>query len=193
MIRLPKETDSEKVIKTKKIIKDAFIEIYKLKTIDSISVKEITNKVGFNRGTFYIHYDDIYDLLREVEDEVLSEFHKVGHKIKEYNISHFDPKEPIPAMLEILKYMKSKRNYIEALLGQNGYPSFSIKCKNIMKQYIFTKLKIENEKYSDYLLEYIISGNIGVVIYWVQTGMVIPAEELALLLGKIIIKGPFNI
>lgn len=190
---MTKETYSQRVVKTKKILKDAFIELYKVKTIDGISVKELTNNVGFNRGTFYIHYDDIYDLLREVEDELLSEFHKVGSKIKDYNISTFSPNEPIPAMLEILKFIKSRSNYFEALLGQNASTSFSIECKNVMKQYIFTKLKIESTRYRDYLLEYITSANVGVIIHWIQTGMKIPPEELALLLSKIIIKGPFNV
>lgn len=196
VIRLPKEADSERVIQTKRIIKDAFIELYKVNTIDNISVKELTNKAGFNRGTFYIHYQDIYDLLSEIEEEVLSEFQKLGIKIKDYDISSFDPKEPIPATSEVLKYLKSNRNYMEALLGKNSAPSFSTKWKNIVKQHLLAKLKIENRSYrgySDYLLELILSATIGVVTYWVQTGMKMPPEELALLLSNSIIKGPLNI
>ncbi len=193
---MTKEAGSERAAQTKQIIKEAFIELYRVKAINNISVKELTNRAGFNRGTFYIYYQDIYGLLGEIEEEILQELHKIGNKIKGYDISSFNPDEPLPALLEILKYLKSRNRYIEALLGENGDPSFSVKFKDLMKQYLFAKIKIENKEYgqySEYLLEYMASAYIGTFIYWVQKGMEIAPEELALFLGKIVFKGPVNI
>ncbi|MBY9081167.1 TetR/AcrR family transcriptional regulator C-terminal domain-containing protein [Paenibacillus sp. HN-1] len=191
---MSKDTDSERVKMTKKKMKDAFVEILKVKTIDNITVKELTNKVGVNRGTFYIHYQDIYSLWGEIEEETLAEIHKLGSVIKDYELTDAeDLQEPIPATLEVLHYLKSNENYIQALLGQNGMSSFTLKWKAVMKQYLFSKAIFENKEYNEYLLEFLLSANIGVIVFWVQSGMKISPEELALLLKKMIIKGPLNV
>ena len=44
--------------------------------IQDISVKELTELVDINRGTFYLHYDDIYDMLHKVEDEMFPDLMK---------------------------------------------------------------------------------------------------------------------
>ncbi|MNB83386.1 hypothetical protein D3C81_341580 [compost metagenome] len=62
-----------------------------------------------------------------------------------------------------------------------------------MKQYLFSKAIFENKEYNEYLLEFLLSANIGVIVFWVQSGMKISPEELALLLKKMIIKGPLNV
>ena len=45
--------------------------------IQDISVKELTELVDINRGTFYLHYDDIYDMLHKIEDEMFLEFNEI--------------------------------------------------------------------------------------------------------------------
>ena len=63
--------DSNRVAETKQKIKRAFLSLYKEKRIEKISIKEITDKAGVNRGTFYAYYLDIYDLLEQIETEVM--------------------------------------------------------------------------------------------------------------------------
>lgn len=50
-------------LKTRKMLRQAFIE--KLKTVPfaKITVSDLTEACDINRGTFYTHYQDIYDLL----------------------------------------------------------------------------------------------------------------------------------
>ena len=61
--------ESRKVAETKKQIKQAFFDLYATKKIEHISIKEITDNAHLNRGTFYVYYRDIYDLLERTEDE----------------------------------------------------------------------------------------------------------------------------
>lgn len=63
-----------RVIKTKKNIKDAFIELRKKYTIDEIKVNTLCEKAMVNKTTFYNHYQDIYELSEELEKEVLNNF-----------------------------------------------------------------------------------------------------------------------
>lgn len=56
---------------TRKVIQDAFLDILKEKPISRITVKEVCDKAEINRGTFYKHYQDCYDLLDKIGEEGL--------------------------------------------------------------------------------------------------------------------------
>ena len=57
---------------TKMLIRRAFTDLLRVKPVQSISIKELCEKAGVNRGTFYAHYASVHDLLMQMEDEMLS-------------------------------------------------------------------------------------------------------------------------
>lgn len=61
-----------RVLRTRKLIMDSFIELSSKKEFKDITVKDITTEAMINRATFYYHFEDIYDLLEKVLSEVLS-------------------------------------------------------------------------------------------------------------------------
>ncbi|NLY79123.1 MAG: TetR family transcriptional regulator [Lysinibacillus sp.] len=61
-----------RVLRTRKLIMDSFIELSSKKEFKDITVKDITEEAMINRATFYYHFEDIYDLLEKVLTEVLS-------------------------------------------------------------------------------------------------------------------------
>jgi len=63
-----------RVIKTKKNIRDAFIELRKKHSLDEIKVNLLCEKALVNKTTFYNHYQDIYELSAELEAEALDNF-----------------------------------------------------------------------------------------------------------------------
>ena len=59
-------------IKTKNIIKSSFAELLKeKKELKKITVSDLVKKADINRGTFYIHYDNIYGVAGDLEEEIL--------------------------------------------------------------------------------------------------------------------------
>lgn len=61
---------------TRMLIRRAFTDLLGQKPIESISVKELCAAAGINRGTFYGHYQDLYDLRRQMEEEMMADFQK---------------------------------------------------------------------------------------------------------------------
>lgn len=53
-------------------IKTAFWELYETHALSEISVKQITNRAGYNRGTFYLYYDNIREVLDQIEDDIIA-------------------------------------------------------------------------------------------------------------------------
>ncbi|MFD0621346.1 TetR/AcrR family transcriptional regulator [Paenibacillus sp. GCM10027629] len=60
-----------RVLRTRKLIMDSFIELSGKKEFKDITVKDITTEAKINRATFYYHFEDIYDLLDKSLSEVL--------------------------------------------------------------------------------------------------------------------------
>ena len=63
-----------RVLKTKKNIRDAFLELRKNLSLEEIKVNALCEKAMVNKTTFYNHYQDIYELSEELENEVVENF-----------------------------------------------------------------------------------------------------------------------
>lgn len=62
-------------IKTRKLIRDTFIKMLsEKKEIEKISVSALAARANISRATFYSHFDDIYDVVKEFEDELVNAF-----------------------------------------------------------------------------------------------------------------------
>ena len=60
-----------RVQRTRKNIRDAFIELRSRKPIEKITVKELAEAAFINKATFYQHYEDLYDLSESMENELI--------------------------------------------------------------------------------------------------------------------------
>lgn len=63
-----------RIIKTKKAIKNTFIEMRKTLPIEKVHVRELCRNAMINKSTFYNHYEDIFALENELEDEAIEQF-----------------------------------------------------------------------------------------------------------------------
>ena len=61
------EKENRKIRYSKKVIRDSLMELMESKPILSVSIKDICELADISRSTFYSHYKDQYDLLRQVE------------------------------------------------------------------------------------------------------------------------------
>ena len=61
---------------TKKEIKLSTLRLLQSKPLDNIKVKDIIDDIGISRNTFYYHYHDIYDVLKDIFDETMLEITK---------------------------------------------------------------------------------------------------------------------
>ena len=65
--------DSARVRMTKQLLRRAFTQLLLEKPIQNITVRELCEKAQVNRGTFYLHYKDIYDLMESIETQMTQE------------------------------------------------------------------------------------------------------------------------
>lgn len=77
-----------RVIRTKQNIKQAFAELIKKKPLSKISVTELSKMAMINKGTFYLHYQDIYALYLDIVQDQLEIMYD---PISDYNLFFDDP------------------------------------------------------------------------------------------------------
>ena len=77
-------------LKTRSLIKKTFAEMLSEKReLDKISVSELVRRADINRGTFYSHYDDIYAVAEDYENELIALFFNNAELIASTNTDKF--------------------------------------------------------------------------------------------------------
>ena len=76
--------------KTRRLIKTVFAEMLaEKKELGKISVSELCNRADISRGSFYSHYDDIYSVAEDYENELIENFFDNTRLLESKDIMHF--------------------------------------------------------------------------------------------------------
>ncbi len=188
----PKSQD-RRVRKTRALLRHCLAELMKTKQINEITVKELTDMSDLNRGTFYLHYRDVYDLLEQTEEELIGEFNLALNK--------FEPAElhahPSLVFTEIFTLIRENQDIVGILMSENGDLKFQNRIKDIVKEKCLKDMisasRMKNQENFMLLLHYFLSGCVGIVQYWLKNGCRETPRELALITEDILREGILKI
>lgn len=188
-----------RVIRTKDAIREALIELIEEKGFEAITVKDITTRAKINRGTFYSHYQDKYDLMTKFQDEVLAELDDIVEHHFPKVISELNTNIPTLTPLAVtFEYINKNSEFVKAVLGPKGDITFQNKLKDFMWKILFEKgpNSLANEENllvpGQYLVSYISSACMGVIQQWLNSGMKESPQEMARILSTLEINGPLH-
>ncbi|TWK09681.1 hypothetical protein CHCC20442_4468 [Bacillus licheniformis] len=192
---MTEQKKDRRVKRTKKMIRDALSELMKNKAFEEISVTDISKKADINRGTFYLHYEDKYDLLDQSEEEIIQEINKIAkrsiHSMDVLNQDVID--HPLTFVVDIFQYIKENEVFMKAVLGPKGPGSFRLKFKSVLisnLKRLKTAIRTDPIVPEDYLISYITGAHISVMQQWLENGMKETPHDMALILSKITGMGP---
>ena len=171
--------------KTKQNIIDAFWSLYCDNRIEKITVKDIANKAGYNRGTFYEYYKDVYDVLEDIENSLIPTL----NELPPVSIPTGNLGMPMDAFFQVYK---QNSKYYSVLLGENGDPAFASKLKNSIKptiMQIFASKPNVDQKELDYILEYTLSAMIGIMSYSFKQTNALTNDKLHELITRLMEEG----
>jgi len=178
---MKKQTETTE--RTKAVITDAFWQLYCNEDIRKISVKDIADKAGYNRSTFYQYFIDTYDVLEKIEDSLIN-------YIAENVSTILSSENEDDWMKQITEMYDSKSGYLSVLLGKNGDPLFLDKLKTVMRPIYTNKIKIDASDFqTNFMLEFTSSGVLACIMYWHNQGKPIPAEEVVAMVRSIMKRG----
>lgn len=183
------ELIDRRIRKTRKQLKDCLISLLKTKRIQDITVRELTEMADLNRGTFYLHYKDVFDLLEQTETELLEKLNSVIQKHRAEELLD----RPFNIFHEVYTLVYENASLVEILLGENGDLNFLNRMKQIMRDKCLHDwmevFRAGNPAIFDAYFSFIVSGCVGLVQYWLKTGMKETPQQLARLTEQVIRKG----
>lgn len=162
-----KNNKRSKVTRSK--FKDAMINLMETNHISEISITALCNKAGLNRSTFYSHFENQMDVLREIENDVYEQ-------LKAY-LPYYEPDNYKQALVMSLEFIKNNNEVVKVLLSDNGNQSF----KSMIAELSLCTNKDVYDKNSAFKYHRIfnINGFIGVIIYWLNNGMNESVEDMS--------------
>lgn len=167
-----------RVIKTRRQLKKGLAALMKEKSVNQITVKELVEEVDINRSTFYLHFKDIQDLLREIEENMEAQIKRAieEHPIVSCNENAFYFIE------DMFRVLDEEREISKALIGPNGDMGFIHRIERIIKENSRGTLeKMFPGKKEDlkYFYAFCLSGCLGLVKVWLNEGEEKSPEEMA--------------
>lgn len=179
-----------RIIKTKKAIKSAFIDlILANRSMNNISVTKLVDAADISRGTFYLHYTDLYELLEDIENDLLEDFKSAINSHEAESLQN----SLLPFIREIIKFIRANNELLSVLVTDKLDMSFTFKIKEITKEKCFENWKkmnyTEPTKMHEYYYSFIFAGTVDLIIEWFQGEIKEDDDTMAQLIEKMIIEG----
>jgi AcrR family transcriptional regulator len=183
----------EKNRKTKKLIQNAFLQILQDKSFDSITVGDIAKVAKINRGTFYLHFLDKFDLLDQIEQQL---FEDLGNHIDElqsnYSPIHTFEKGQEQLAATLFSSIKMHSPLLKIFLSDRGRAGFHLRFRAAFSEKVRANLE-KNQSFNaslkvpmEYFLSFITSAFLGLIEQWVQNDLDKTPKEMTTLYIDII-------
>lgn len=180
--------EDRRVRRTKKLLSQGLIELMQQKQLKDITVRELADLVDVNRGTFYLYYRDIFDMLERIEEELFEQLNMV---IRAHE------GEPVfaharPMLTDLFQLVAENKEICRVLLSDNGDIKFLQKLSDVIQEKLRTDWLngcVENETEFEYRYAFGALGFIGLLRTWLHRDCKESAESMAILADSLIRQG----
>ena len=170
---------NQRVMLTKKLLKASLTSLLQTQSIYQISIRELCDNAGINRSTFYKHYGSQFDLLSEMEQDLLASVE--GALATQVYFSK-------DTITQILVYLENDIDFIRLLINSNVDPEFPKKLFSLPPiqrrlNELMAEIPVEE---SEYYYRFLLFGAYEVVKTWVNKESREKPEWLAALIFRIV-------
>ena len=181
--------EDRRVRRTKKLLTQALTELLQKKQVNEITVKELTDLADMNRGTFYMYYRDIFDMLEKIEDELFQKLDVIAQSHE-----HGDPTQQVkPILLDLFRFIEENQEMCRVLLSPNGDMNFLHRLYEAIRERGLEIWKDQmgslGEKEFDYRYSFVIFGCAGMIRAWVNRSCQETDMQMAELADRMIRRG----
>ena len=119
--------------RTKKMIRAAFVELLgEKKNMETITVGELAERADIAKSTFYNHYDDVYAVAEEFENELIAQLSAVLDEIELERSSEYDS-----YFRKVIEFLKVNEDIYRKAITSSDIRFFIEKLKSIISKKVF--------------------------------------------------------
>lgn len=167
--------ENRRVRITKKMIKDAYLELLEHNSSEKISVTDICKAADVNRSTFYMYYENTIILHQEIENDVLEQIPILSDTPETIT----SDKEFIDILEHFFSYIQKNERMFRILILQPDNRNFNRRLiETVLKKYHVDSL-IKNPLLAEYQYVFIVSDVIGLLGAWIEGNFPISARQIS--------------
>lgn len=167
------QKSDRRVRRTKRMLAVTLVNLLAEKPLNRITVKEMTEIADVNRATFYRHYQDIYDMFNQIQDELLVDFKKT---VMMQSLSSFADLETF--YFRNFNFVAENADLGQLLYGPNSDQLLE-KFKEVVFDFFEQNSQISLSGVNNYANSFITAGFVEVIKQWLNEGMPVPSKQMA--------------
>lgn len=175
-------------VRSRQMIKTAFVELLSAKDIDKITVVDIVNRADLSRNTFYAHYQDVYAIMEEIENDFLI---KLDVYMDE-SIAKNEIDNPLPLLLRIAHFIDKDKEINRILITNKNAAAFLDKLKAVFVERVIDNIDtvaIKDKMGFLVYMEFVASGAIGLYQIYLKDEIDMSLEDISKAINRIFIAG----
>ncbi|WP_305751960.1 TetR/AcrR family transcriptional regulator [Mammaliicoccus sciuri] len=192
--------EDRRVRKSKRAIKQAFIQLLKENNLDRITIQQISDIADVNRGTFYLNYEDKYALLDEMENEQIEKIKgfvdirkmDLSTKTSDRFIEDFANK----IIKNVITHIEHNIEFYQVILNLERKSQIEEQLADIVRSNIKHLIGDKDNVFGipeNYYLSYVVGSMMSMIKYWVSDENRVSVEELVSYVSTIASTGPLSI
>lgn len=165
-----------RILRTRQLLKDAFVDLLQEMDIEKISVNKIAERATINRVTFYLHYRDIPDMLEKMADEMIEDIQLAVNREPAHPNQTEDEDEL--AMLSLLEHIAEHAKFFKVVLASRRTPIFTERLLRMLSETVRQRLESGRPSFvntagvqKDIAVWYSSAALIGTIVSWVRNDM----------------------
>lgn len=174
-----------RVMKTKRAIHTAFAELLTEKNMDDITVTDIASRAMINRKTFYNNYRGVYELVDELENEVIRTFETAMQGIDFIE-------NPYAVFVKLTEIINSDMDFYGALLRSSRNAGLAHKIRQTLQQkaqdMFASRVELPPDQ-MEVMMNYSISGIVAVYQSWFNSERRQLIEEVSDIVSRMCLAG----
>ncbi|MBQ4901417.1 TetR/AcrR family transcriptional regulator [Paenibacillus sp. Marseille-P2973] len=163
-----------RAIRSRKMLKNAvFSLLTEHMEISQLTVQKIANRAELNRATFYLHYEDINDLLRQIVHEIFDDL-----SMKVEPLLQVTSNDEQQQLVTFLNYFYEYRSIFAVLVE---HPGFKTHLTNLLKSTIEKRRGERNISSTGRVasVDIVAASLLGIIIWWIKEDTEYSAEYIA--------------
>jgi AcrR family transcriptional regulator len=179
--------DDRRVLRTRRLLKHALIELTEQKTYEEITIRDITDQADIGYATFFRHYDGKDDLMLEIFTETINE-------IESLPVDHGDRYFEQEGYLLFEHVAENQSLYRSILDSQNFTRKFREHSKKMVSDHIEEHINhIATPSFPvEIAAQHMVSSLIGLIDWWLTNDLSYPIERMAAIYERLIIQATWQ-
>lgn len=171
-----------RILRTRQLLKDAFIDLLQEMDIEKISVNRLAERATVNRVTFYLHYRDIPDMMDKLAEEM---YEDIRNAMNSKQLDNRGEETKYLIILNLLEHIAEHSKFYKVVLGSRRTPAFTEPLQRMMSETVTNRLEedqavlAEMGLQQDIMVWYLSSALLGTIVSWLRHDMPYTPQYLA--------------